>query len=95
MVVAEQLVHNWGKHSTVDSDDCIGNHYELAAEPAGIECCCKNIQDTVDTFDDVMQGSVNDASADVDCRHDNMAMLAEEVGKEIPHHSSAESRKQP
>ena len=88
-MVAEQM-HNSDKHSNVvDSDECTGSHYALAAEPAGAACCCKNIQDIVDTFD-MMQGSVNDAPAAVDCRHDNKAMLAEEVDKEIPHHSSSE-----
>lgn len=86
MAAAEQM-HNSDKHSNVDSAECTDSHYALAAEPAGVACCCKNIQDIVDTFDMMqVQGSANDASADVDCRHDNMAMLAEEAGKEIPRH---------
>jgi len=87
--VAEQM-HNLDMHSTVGSAECTGSHYALAAAGhAGIARYCKNIQDIVDTFD-MMQGCEDDALVAVDCRHDNIAMIAEVVDKEILHHSSSD-----
>jgi hypothetical protein len=38
----------------------------------------------------MMQGCEDDALVAVDCRHDNIAMIAEVVDKEILHHSSSD-----
>jgi hypothetical protein len=96
VVVVEEEVEaeqrSLDKHSSciaealrVGFDECTGTHYALAVEPVGIAHCCKSTLYIVDTFDEE-----DVSAADVDCLHDNIAMLAEEVDKEILDHSSSD-----